>query len=193
MADFDIDDLLEELPTLQGVSRFVAVVNNMHWFRSLGETPGENDRRIAEGYGPALGFPEAEPAFLFDWEDAADAAATGDMNSASWEAEEQLRAALTDDLLSVLDEDTFEMVMTHINESTIPAIEAAAEEAADYLRIDDGEFVRATTGAAVQAVHQAALVMLTGADDDHPFAIRFRLFERGRWPIGIMGASFLIY
>lgn len=193
MTDIDIDDLLEELPTLSGVAAFIAVVNNMHWFRTLGEMPSDNDRRLAEAYGPALGFPEAEPAFLFDWEDAAAAAESNDINSPSWEAEEQLRASLTDDLLSVLDEDTFEMVLTHINESTIPAIEAAAEDAADYLRIDDGEFVRAAAGAAVQAVHQAALVMLTGADDDHPFALRFRLFERGRWPIGVTGASFLIY
>ena len=193
MTDIDLDALFDDLPTLRGVHPFVQMLQEVRWFRALGETPTAADRRMAVAYGAALGFPEAEAAFLTDWEDAAAAAETGDFNSPAWEAEEQLRAGLTDQVLAVLDEDMLDMVATHVAESVIASVEDAAHEAAEHLRIDDGEFVRAVTGAAMQAVHQALLAMLAGADDDHPFALRFRLFERGRWPIGILGASFLVY
>lgn len=189
----DIDDIFEELPTLKSVAPFLALAGNVHWFRTLGEDPDMETVQIARAYAEALGFPDAEPGFLADWEEAADAAENTDINSPAWEAEEQLRAALTDDVLAVLDEQTLEMVMTHVTQGVSEAVEQGATEAAQELRIFDEEFVRATGGAAVQAAYQAALAAMTGAEEDHPFALRFQLFEKGRWPIGIIGNSFLIF
>lgn len=192
--DFDeIDDIFEELPTLKSVAPFLALAGNVHWFRTLGEDADRRTVDIARAYADALGFPDAEPGFLADWEEAADAAENTEINSPAWEAEEQLRAALTDDMLAVLDEQTLEMVMTHVAQTVSDAIETAAGEAAQELRIFDEEFVRATSGAAAQATYQAALAAMTGAEEDHPFVLRFQLFERGRWPIGIIGNSFLIF
>ncbi len=192
--DFDeIDDIFEELPTLKSVAPFLALASNVHWFRTLGEDVDSRTVDIARAYADSLGFPDAEPAFLADWEEAADAAENTEINSPAWEAEEQLRASLTDDMLGVLDEQTLEMVMTHVAQTVSEAIETAAGEAAQELRIFDEEFVRATSGAAAQATYQAALAAMTGAEEDHPFVLRFQLFERGRWPIGIIGNSFLIF
>ncbi|NVJ71296.1 MAG: hypothetical protein HWE08_13125 [Alphaproteobacteria bacterium] len=191
--DDDIDEIFEELPTLKSVAPFLALAGNVHWFRTVGEDPDMETVNLARAYAEALGFPEAEPGFLGDWEEAADAAENTEINSPAWEAEEQLRAALTDDVLGVLDEQTLEMVMTHVASGVSEAIEQGATEAAQELRIFDEEFVRATSGAAVAASYQAALAAMTGADEDHPFALRFQLFEKGRWPIGIIGNSFLIF
>lgn len=193
IEDDDISELFEESPGLKAVAPFLKLATSVHWFRALGEDPDRRTVDIARAYADALGFPEADPAFLADWEEAADAAENTEINSPAWEAEEQLRAALTDDALDVLDEQTLEMVMTHVATETSEAIEQAAMEAAQELRIFDEEFVRAVSGAAVQAVYQATLAAITGADEDHPFVLRFQLFEKGRWPIGVIGNSFLIF
>ncbi|WP_420428582.1 hypothetical protein [Kordiimonas sp.] len=193
IEDTDLDELFEESPGLKAVAPFLTLASNVRWFRTLGEEPDRRTVDLARAYANALGFPEAYPAFMADWEEAADAAENTEVNSPAWEAEEQLRATLTDDALDVLDEQTLEMVMTHVAQGTSEAIEAAAMEAAQELRIFDEEFVRATSGAAVQATYQAALAAMTGAEEDHPFVLRFQLFEKGRWPIGIIGNSFLIF
>lgn len=193
IEDDDISELFEESPGLKAVAPFLKLATSVHWFRTLGEDADRRTVDIARAYADALGFPEADPAFLADWEEAADAAENTEINSPAWEAEEQLRAALTDDALDVLDEQTLEMVMTHVATETSEAIEQAAMEAAQELRIFDEEFVRAVSGAAVQAVYQATLAAITGADEDHPFVLRFQLFEKGRWPIGVIGNSFLIF
>ncbi|TNE65147.1 MAG: hypothetical protein EP335_06275 [Alphaproteobacteria bacterium] len=194
-TDFDdaLDDLFDEFPSLRLVAPFLALAENVRWFRGLGELPDARTANLAREYAAALGFPDAEPAFLGDWAEAAEAAESADYNSPAWEAEEQLRAALTADVLEVIDEQTLELVMTHVVQSVSEAIEAAVEEAADDLRVADEEFMNAAFGAAVQACYLAALVAMAGADEDHPFTLRFQLFERGRWPLGIVGNSFLIF
>lgn len=189
----ELDELFDEYPSLRLVAPFLALAENVRWYRMLGEAPDRETADLARDYAAALGFPDAEPAFLPDWADAADAAESTDFNSPAWEAEEQLRAALTSDVLDALDEQTFEMVVAHVAQAVAETIESATEEAAQDLRIADEGFLLAASGAAAQACHQAALVAMAGAEDDHPLALRFRLFEKGRWPIGIVGNSFLIF
>jgi hypothetical protein len=192
-SDNDFDDLLDDFPSLKSVAPFVALASDVRWFRSLGDAPDSEAKRLARDYGAALGFPDAEPAFINNWEDAADAAENTEINSPAWEAEEQLRASLTNEVLLALDPDTLEMVMNHIAQSVTTAIDEAAREAAEFLRIDDEAFVLAISGAAAQACYQAGLVGMAGEEEDHPLSIRFQLFERGHWPIGILGNSFLIF
>jgi len=47
-----------------------------------------------------------------------------------------------------------------------------------------------------RAAHCMALAILSDTDEaepDHPFILRWSLFNRGRWPVGITGSSFNIY
>jgi hypothetical protein len=187
------EDILEEYPSLKSVAPFLALANDIRWFSTLGEDPLGPIVSIARDYVEMLGFPEAEPGFLGDWEEAAEAAESLDFNSPAWEAEEQLRAALTNDVLSIIDENTLEMVMAHVSGTVGEAIGEAALEASTHLGIQDEGFVNAVTGAAIQACYHAALVGMAAEEDTHPFAIRFQLFEQGRLPIGVLGNSFLIY
>lgn len=195
MSDLDasIEDLFDDYPSLKSVAPFLAVAENVHWFRTLGERPFPETQAAARAYADFLGFPEADPVFLPEWEDAAAAAENIEFNSPAWEAEEHQRAVLTADVLDVIDEQTLEMVMTHVVSTLTPVIDEAAQEAAQYLRIDDEEFIRAASGAAIQACYQAALVGLAAPEDEHPFVKRFEIFEAGHWPIAILGTSFLIY
>lgn len=189
----DIEELFDDFPSLKSVAPFVEVAKNVRWFRSLGERPEDYVHTYARDYADYLGFPEAEPVFLPEWEDAAFAAENPEVNSQAWEAEEQLRASLTNDVLMAVDENTLQMVMAHISGAITPVIDEAAEEAREYLRIEDMEFMQAAAGAAAQACYQAALVGMAGAEDEHPFVRRFQVFEAGHWPIAIIGNSFLIF
>ncbi|WND03457.1 hypothetical protein QGN29_03610 [Temperatibacter marinus] len=193
MTDFSDIDLIEDLPTLKMVPSFIEVIRHIPWFRTVGEQPSEAICTAADDYAASLGFPEAYAHFVPDWEEAAYALEANNYNSPGWEAEEQERASLTDRVLSVLDDQTFEMVFSHIASETIPVVEEYAEEVRDELLIMDEEFVVAVTGLAAQAIHQAALVMLTAEDEEHPLSKRIKLFELGRIPIGIQGTSFAIY
>lgn len=204
---YDLDDVFDAFPQLRAVAPFVAIASDMPWFRSLAEPLANDVREAAHALVEGLGFPEAFPAVAGEWEDAAAALETLDYNSPAWEAEEMERARLTGLLVEGLGEEVFELVMTHIAQAISEPVALAAEEAQEFLRIDDEAFMPAITGAAAQACHQAVLVLLAaGMDslhgdpdeppvdtDTHPFMLRFRLFERGRWPLGITGNSFNIF
>ena len=61
--------------------------------------------------------------------------------------------------------------------------------------VEDMALVNAAAGALAQAANGAALVILAEAEDDqppHPFLARWRLFARGRWPVGLAGATYNI-
>lgn len=144
-------------------------------------------------FAAALGFPEARPAILALWEDAAGAAESLDFNSPAWEAEEQLRMALLNDALELVDEQALELVLTHISAIASDAAGKEAEDVRNFLQIDDDAFVRAATGAAVQICHQAALVLAAGNGPEHVFSLKYQIFEHGRWPVAITGGSLNIF
>ena len=195
--DDDLTEVFERYPTLAGVSRFAQLIGRVPWFRAVGDPLDAPTRQDARRYLAALGFPDAEPALVPLWEDAAVAAESVDWNSPAWEAEEQLRAAVTADALELVDEAALELVATHLAGVAGEAATAGAIEASEFLQIDDEAFVRAAAGAAVQACHNAGLVLAAGGpgdlDADHPFSLKFQLFEAGRWPLGLIGLSFNIF
>ncbi|MDP7547839.1 MAG: hypothetical protein QGF20_11140, partial [Alphaproteobacteria bacterium] len=75
------------------------------------------------------------------------------------------------------------------------AVLESAEWAAEAAGIDDTELIRAAAGAAAQGIYQAGLLLAAENEDDehHAFALKYRLFESGRWPIGVVGNSFHIF
>lgn len=190
---YEDENVFDAHPQLAVLAPLVELAKNVHWFRAVGEPLKPEARELAHNYCDGLGYPDAEPALLGLWADAAAAAETLDFNSPSWESEEQLRAHLTQEALENVDEETLEFIFTHIANEVLAAAAEGAEEIADYLRIDDMDFVTAAAGAAVQAVHLAALVLIAGEETDHPFAQKFHLFEAGHWPLGITGSTFNIF
>ena len=155
--DEDLPDI-EDYPTLISVVRFNKLIPSIPWFSEVGEPLDQDSVTAARDYMDGLGFPGAFVAEVENWEDAAYAAANPEFNSEWWDAEEQLRMALT-----------------------------------TSAGIEDQELIRATAGSALQSCHQAALVLAAGEEDTHPFALKYRLFEHGHWPIAITGSSFNIF
>jgi len=193
--DVDFTRLLEEIPLLYKARAFAESLNANTWFSRLGEPLDPREHTLARAYLDGLGFPEAEPALLSDWSEAATAAESLDRDPIGWEAEEMLRAGLISRVLERLDEEAVNVALSQVGSKTYESSRDAVEEAASMDDIDDMELVHAAAGALAQAANGAALVILAEAEDDsppHPFLARWRLFARGRWPVGLAGASYNI-
>ena len=176
------------------IPRFVAAASGPFWFSSVGQPLRRDMRRDALAWLAALGFPDAAPIPLRDWREAAEAAESPGIDDPAFEAEEQLRAALTADAIDVHGEDAVSIVLTHVAAELGPTIGEAALNATRIWGLDDIGLVNAAAGAGVQACHNAALLLLAGrAEDDHPFALKYRLFEGGRWPVALIGSSLHLF
>ena len=92
-----------------------------------------------------------------------------------------------------VDEEALELVLTHVAAIAADIAGQRAEDIGRFLLINDDAFVRAATGAAVQTCHQAALVLAANSAPEHVFSLKYQIFEHGRWPIAITGASLNIF
>jgi hypothetical protein len=204
-ADPDIAALLEEIPRLYRARAFADALSDMHLLQRLGEPLDVADRALARRYLDGLGFPDAEPALVESWEDAAAAAASLDLNAEGWEAEEQLRASVLEDVLGRLDEAALATGLALVAEKAGEAARSAVEEAAAMWDLEDEHLLNAIAGAFAQSAHLAALALLAADDEaaaaaageptllDHPFMAKLRLFARGRWPLGLAGRTLNIF
>lgn len=189
------DEDVELTPGLVAVSRLAQMIPQVPWFGAVGGPLEAQERRLASAYLDALGFPEVEVAAVADWEEAEAAARNPDWNSAWWEAEEQLRMALIDAACGLSGEDAVMVALTNVTSRASDVVHEAAEATAARFGVDDEALVRAAAGAATQACYQAALVLAAEEEDQdgHPFALKYRLFEAGRWPLGVAGSSFNLF
>jgi hypothetical protein len=192
--EFAADDRAEEgLARLVAVERLGAHLASVPWFTHVGQPLLPAERGHARDYLDALGFADADLVPIRDWEEAASAAENPGFDSAWWDAEEQLRAALTAEALTLVDDRELNLALTRLSERAGAAAGRAAKEAAELGHMEDESLLHAAVGAAVQAAHQRALVEIAGADADHAFRPKFALFESGRWPIAVVGSTFHLF
>ena len=169
------------------------MVERVPWFQDIGKPLSPMLEGLTQRYLDELGFPDARLAPVHEWEDAVSVAENPDIDSESWEAEELLRAELSQQAMELWDEETLTMVLEKLTQAVGTVALREAEAAAEINGIRDGAFLEAAVAHAVNSTYQAALVLAAQISDDHPFATKFALFERGRWPIGITGGSFNLY
>ena len=197
MQDPEIDDGQPEDEDqqiiLQALQRLRSVIEHADWFHSLGQPLSSETRIIAEDYVAQLGFPGTWVAPVADWDLAATAAENPEFNSESWEAEEQLRAHLTQEAISIFGEQELQDALEAITSTAGPILFNAASNVANMWGIDDDAVVEACAGAALQACYNAALVIAAGEEAGHPCSLKFALFEAGHWPIAITGQSLNIF
>lgn len=194
-SDDVIARLLDEIPLLYKARAFAESVKDPAFFSRLGEPLDRRETALARAYLDGLGFPEAEPSPLGDWSDAIAAAETLDRDPQAWEAEEMLRAGLAEAALERLDETALQAAFSLVASKIGDAAREAAEASASMDDVHEEAVINAAAGGLVRAAHGAVLVLLAEAEDEeppHPFLARWRLFVRGRWPIGVAGATFNI-
>jgi hypothetical protein len=191
----DDDEPAEPAPeaALALLRRFGHAAERVRWFAGVGMPFDSEIRATARAYLDTLGFPDAEIAPVPDFAEAAAAAESLDLDSPAWEVEESLRADLTEQAAAVFGEDTLTEVLLEVRARAGAAARIGADEAAALFDESDEALINAAVGAAIQACHQAALVLAAGADGDHPFVYKFRLFDAGRWPVGLAGTSLNLF
>jgi len=192
-GEFEDFDVSEEYPTLMQVARFANLIEKTGWFARIGEELAPETIKNSRDYLEALGFPESYPAEVPDWQDAVSCLETNDWNSPAWEAEEQLAASLITEALEFIEEDVLEVALTNITGKASEIITNAVENASIKWGVEDEELLRAAVGQAVQSCYQAALVIAAGQEEDHPFALKFRIYEGGHWPLGNAGNTLNIF
>ena len=186
-------DALEEYPTLVLVARFAKLIPRTDWFRYVGEPLEKDVVDKARTYLDVLGFPEATPAEVEDWQEAAFSLETNDWNSPFWETEQQLMAALSVEVTNNIDPQLLEMVLAHVTSVASEYVGEGVMAAAERWGLEDEELMKAAIGEGVQACYQAALVVAAGVDEEHPFTLKFQMYEAGWWPLGVMGNTFNIF
>ncbi|MSO65116.1 MAG: hypothetical protein EXQ85_04845 [Alphaproteobacteria bacterium] len=181
------------------IGRFSRHVATLPWCTRLGEPLDKQERIDAEAYVSAVGFPQASIATIIDWREAEHIAESPRWDDTWWEAEQQLQAGLVTQALADLKEaelmDALNHVATQAAGGAVSAVEAAARRAGyrEETAGEEGSFLTALSGLAVSASYQAGLVLAALGDENHPFAIKFRLIESGRLPIGVIGSTFSIF
>lgn len=191
--DPDLAALIEEIPRLMRVRALGDHVGQGSYFTRLGEPLSSSDRVLAQRYLDGLGFPDAAPAALGDWEDARDAALALDHDAAGWESDQMMFASLHDDALALVDGEGLEAVLAFVAKQVTEAGKPNLDDAAAVWNFTDRGVINAALGGAVQAAHATALALVTEESLEeasaHPFAARHHLFLNGRWVIGLAGMT----
>ena len=198
MTDDDSDDkvLDPELPEYQrltAMAKFAAGISETQWLSRVGQPLSEEDLELSNAYLSALGFPNSHVSAVETWEEAAGFAENPDWNTEWWEAEEQLRAGLITQAAEDIDEADLTNALNHIAGQAAGVATEVVSGAAINAGYDDDEFVTAAAGAMVAACYAAGLVLAAGAEEEHPFALKFRLLETGRFPLGVIGTTFSLF
>lgn len=196
--DEDEDDIFDEAglsddSDLRAVAKLAKMIGGMSWFAAVGQPLEPSEIDDAELYVSGLGFPEVRVAAVEDWRGAEAAAQAPDWSQDWWEAEEQMRRALLDEALTRNDEHDLMVALTHVSTRAGEVAHGLAAVSAARGGVADQALIKVAAGAAAQAAYQAALVLAAGEDSEHPFAVKFRLFEAGRLPLGIVGNTFNLF
>ncbi|MCI5047371.1 MAG: hypothetical protein MRY59_07700 [Aquisalinus sp.] len=197
--DEELEQLERELPVLSRLRRFADGLEEVPWFSHLGEMLHPGTRRIAGLYLDQLGFPDTEIAILADWDDAAASAETFDWANPAWEAEELVRADLTGLALEYMSDEALQLGLSVVTDRAGHAAKSALLDTAALWDMVDENVHNLSVGGAVQAAYGAGLLLLAAANDPefeadtHVFALKFQLFEKGRWPVGVVGSSFNLF
>jgi hypothetical protein len=188
--------------SLRAVARLAKLVGSLPWFSAVGRKLTATEINDAEAYIAGIGFAEMQVAGVENWLAAAGAAQAPDWDDDWWQAEQQMQNALLEQALTRIDEHDLEVALTHVSTRAGEVAHEHAAKMAARQGVTDPALLKVAAGAAATAAYQAALVLAArGAEDEagddaeeeHPFAIKFRLFEAGRLPLGATGSTFNLF
>lgn len=156
------------------------------WFAACGEALTPVEREETERYLAGLGLEPAPVEGVAGWSEAAALAQRADWSRAWWEAEERAARTLQQDAEKDLDETELSVALSTVTDAAA-ALHGHAALAGARAGVADPALSRVAAGAAAMACHQMGLVLAAGLGEDHPLAIKYRLFAGGRWMLGVFG------
>jgi hypothetical protein len=154
------------------------------WFASCGKPLGAEERALAQAYLAGLGLGRCPVEGVAGWPEAARLTQDSGWSRELWTAESAAETGLRQDGVKRHGERRLLELLSEVTEAAA-AIHDNALRALKHAAIVDATLAKVAAGAAAQACHQQALAVLASAPSEHAFAQKFRLFARGRWPLGL--------
>ena len=167
-------------------------VRTAAWFAALGEPLTEGDRADADGYARALGLGALQLGQARDWPDAERVLKAPDWSPIWWDREETLRQRLLANAEARYPERQLWTALTEFTTEAGEIVHGKAATAAARMGDAAKASVHVAAGAASQAAYQLALARLA-VDAASPFESKFRLFAAGRWPLGVIGSTLVLF
>jgi hypothetical protein len=178
---------------LAPVTAFAESLRHVSWFAAVGQPLTEGERQEAADYLRAIGFPDTAIIQASEWRAAEAATRDTRWNRAWWDAEERARKELLACAGRIHGAHELMTALSRVTLEASAVVLGAASIATSRSAIADPALARVAAGAATQAAYQAGLALAADAGDMHSFAIKFRLFAAGRWPLGLVGDTFQIF
>ncbi|HLI13660.1 MAG TPA: hypothetical protein VKY65_18865 [Alphaproteobacteria bacterium] len=185
--------LVAQAPALGAVARFAEQIRRISWFVAVGEPLLEAELADARAYLAALGFAEASVAAVTNWAEAERCVRDLRWDRGWWAAEEELRRELLTHVRGDGAAKALMAALTGVTSEATAVLLGMASTAALRRGIAQQAIDSVAAGAATQACYQAALALAAAAGDDHPFALKLRLFVAGHWPLGLVDGCFYVF
>ena len=187
-----------KLPTAAGagnlnsVRAFASNLCEDGWFARVGRPLDDSERALATQYLSGLGLKAAALATVDTWSAAGATALRADWERGWWQAEESAQRALQAKASREFGVPAVLAALTAVTEAAA-SLHARAEQACAGKGVADPALTRVAAGAAALACHQYGLVLAAGGGEDHPLALKYRLFARGRWLLGVYGQQCFVF
>ena len=160
------------------------------WFTCLGLPLVEAEASDLTAYLIGIGLGANTPVVQVDsWQAAEATLKNPQWDQSWWQAEEVERARL---LKQCGGSNAALNTLTQATDAVTESLHGAAAIAAARVGLGDPYLVRVAAGAALQAVHQAALAELAG-EQDHLFVKKRGLFVSGHWLLGMYAGHFFLF
>ncbi len=180
----------------RAVGAFIKVLKNIPWFRRIGHPLSQEERAAATLCAKSLGF-TAEPVELTSWSEAADIAHALYSQSSWSEEEENISNDIAQSVLKIFNLDQVQVMTTQVQAEATPLIVERVGSNASMWGFDDDQAINAAVGASVKCCCSVMHLMSSeyaGNDlEKHYLGVKFKLFELGRWPLGVLGHTFYIF
>ena len=128
-----------------------------------------------------------------EWNTAGTIIRRTDFDPTWWRGEDRLAATLMDAATRTLGAEIVGARMAQIELLASNYLQTMATDTLIQSGLKDMGLGKSAAGAATIAVHHAALALAAGEPGTHPFAAKFRLFQAGRWPLGVYGDAFYLF
>jgi hypothetical protein len=162
------------------------------WFAALGEPLTDGDRTDADAYARGLGLGPLRVIQAHDWPEAERVLKAPDWSPAWWDREEELRQRLLAEAEAHFPERDLWTALTELTTDAGDIVHGKAATAASRMGGAATASIHVAAGAAAQATYQLVLARLA-EDAASPFESKFRLFAAGRWPLGVVGSTLVLF
>jgi hypothetical protein len=162
------------------------------WFAALGEPLTDGDRADADAYAKALGLGTLVLGQARDWPEAERVLKAPDWSPTWWDREEVQRRRLLAEAEARYPERALWTSLTELTTELGDTVHGKAGIAAARMGGAAKASIHVAAGAAAQAAYQLALARLA-EEAASPFESKFRLFAAGRWPLGVVGSTLILF